>query len=176
MVEKSSHPASERALEEFQLTRIFDAPRELVFKAWTEPERLAQWWGPKGFSWVSCKLDLRPGGMFHYCMRSPDGHEMWGRFVYREIVPPERLSFVVSFSDAEGRPQRHPLSATWPVEILSSLVFSERDGKTTVIMKSQPINATQEERQTFIAGRESMQQGFKGTLDQLAEYLAKAQA
>src|SRR5437899_7660320 len=94
--------AAESAGLELLVTRTFDAPRELVFKAWTEPERLAQWWGPKGFTMKKVSVDLRPGGVFHYGMTSPDGHEMWGRFVYREITPPERLIFVNSFSDEDA--------------------------------------------------------------------------
>lgn len=72
----------------FAITRTFDAPRALVFQAFTESERLAQWWGPKGFTLRVARLDLRPGGVFHYEMKSPNGHSMWGKFVYREIVPP----------------------------------------------------------------------------------------
>ena len=82
--------------------RIFNAPRERVWKAWTEAEHLGNWWGPKGFDIVSVKLDLRPGGIFHYCLDRPEGQEMWGKFIFREIVPEQRLVFVVSFSDAEG--------------------------------------------------------------------------
>ena len=160
---------------DFILIRVFDAPRELVFKAWTEADRLAQWWGPKGFSWVACKLDLRPGGLFHYAMRTPDGaHTMWGKFVFREVAPPERLAFVVSFSDEQGGTTRHPMSATWPLEVLNTITFTQIDGKTTVVLRGAPINATEEERATFDAGRGSMQQGFKGTMDNLAEYLAGA--
>ena len=88
------------AEQDFVITRRFDAPRTLVFRAFTEPERLRHWWGPTGFSWVSCTMDLRAGGTFHYCMRSPDGQDMWGKWIYREIVPPERIVFVSSFSDA----------------------------------------------------------------------------
>ena len=62
---------------ELEIVRTFDAPRETVWRAWTELERLARWWGPKGFEMLSTKLDLRPGGMFHYGMRAPNGHEMW---------------------------------------------------------------------------------------------------
>jgi len=159
--------------KEFVITRVFDAPRDLVFKVCTEPEHLKHWWGPKGFTWVSCIVDLRPGGLFHYCMRSPDGHEMWGKFVYREIIPPERLVFVNSFSDQDGKTTRAPWNPTWPLEVLNNMTFTEQDGKTIVEMRGRPINATEEERKTFEAGFESMQQGFKGTLDQLAEYLAK---
>ena len=162
--------------QKFMFTRVFDAPRDLIWKAFTEPERLMQWWGPKGFTMLTCKVDLRPGGVFHYSMRSPDGREMWGKWVYREIVPPERLVTVVSFSDAEGTLLRHPMSPTWPLELLHTMTLVERDGKTTLTVDGIPTNATEEERQTFLAGRNSMEAGFTGTLDQLAAYLANAQA
>ncbi|MBI3664125.1 MAG: SRPBCC domain-containing protein [Acidobacteria bacterium] len=159
---------------EFVITRVFDAPRELVWKAWTESERLAKWWGPKGFTMLVGKLNLRPGGAFHYGMRAPTGQEMWGKFVYREIVAPERLVFTVSFSDEAGGLTRHPLAPNWPLEVLNVLTFAEHQGKTTVTITGIPINATELERKTFEDGHKSMQQGFTGTLDQLADYLAKA--
>src|SRR4051794_25044239 len=93
-----------QAGREFVVTRVFDAPRDLVFKAWTEPERLKHWWGPKGFTLFACEIDPRPGGDFHYGMRSPDGRAMWGKWVFREVVPPERLVFLASFSDEQGNP------------------------------------------------------------------------
>jgi len=156
----------------FSTERTFDAPRELVWKAFTEAERLAKWWGPKGFGMVVAKLDLRPGGTFLYGMKAPDGNMMWGKFVYREIIPPERMDFVVSFTDEHGTPTRHPLSATWPLEVFNTATFSEHEGKTTVSMTGYPINASAEEIETFAAGRESMNKGFAGTLDQLEAYLA----
>lgn len=159
---------------EFVISRTFDAPRELVWKAWTEPERLAQWWGPKGFAMLSCKLDLRPGGVFHYGMRSPEYGDMWGKFVYREIKAPERLVFIVSFSDENGGITRHPMSATWPLEVLTTLTLTEHEDKTIVTLKGGPINATAGEHKAFGAGYESMEQGFAGTFDQLDAYLAKA--
>ena len=160
---------------QFSISRTFDAPRDLVWKAVTESERLTHWWGPKGFTMLKCKVDLRPGGEFLYAMRSPDGHEMWGKWVYREIVPPERLTTVVSFTDAQGRLLRHPMSPTWPLEVLNTMSLSEHEGKTTMTISGYPINATDEERQTYNAGRGSMKQGFTGTLDQLDAYLANVQ-
>jgi len=160
--------------EEFVISREFDVSRDLLFKAWTEPERLAQWWGPKGFSMFSAKVDLTPGGIFHYGMRSPDGHEMWGKFIYREIVPPEKLVFIDSFSDENQGVTRHPLSATWPLEMLNTVTLTENDGKTILTLRAIAYAATEEERATFKAGRSSMQQGFGGTMDQLADYLARA--
>src|SRR5665213_806493 len=123
---------------------------------------------------LSVKLDFRSGGVFHYGMETPDGHQMWGRFVYQEIDAPERVSFIVSFSDEAGGITSHPMSATWPKEVLSVVTFFEvAPGKTALIMSGVPVNATEEEKKTFDAGRSSMNQGFKGTLDQLAEYLAE---
>jgi uncharacterized protein YndB with AHSA1/START domain len=156
---------------EFVITRLFDARRDILWKVYSEAEHLSKWWGPKGFKMLNVKLEFRPGGVFHYGMEDPQGNKMWGKFVYREIDAPERLSFVVSFYDEKGGITRHPMSATWPLEVLSTITFFEVQGKTALIMSGVPINATAEERKTFAAGRESMKGGFKGTFDQLDEYL-----
>jgi len=158
---------------EFKITRVLDAPRELVWKAHTEADRLMQWWGPKGLKMIASELDLRPGGTFHYGMEMPDGQQMWGKFVYREIVPQEKLVFVVSFSDANGGITRHPMSDTWPLEILNILTFEEQDGQTTLTISGHPINASAEEQATFDGARAGMNQGFNGTYDQLAAYLSE---
>jgi uncharacterized protein YndB with AHSA1/START domain len=111
---------------EFLMTRTFDAPCDLVFKSWTERERLMHWWGPKGFTMRACNIDLRSGGVFHYGMQAPDGGVMWGKWIFREIVRPERLIFVVSFSDEAGGETRHPWAPDWPLKTLSTLSFSEQ--------------------------------------------------
>ena len=104
---------------------MFDAPRDLVWKAFTEPERMKEWWGPKGFTVIASKMDLRPGGSYHYGMKAPNGSTMWGKFVFREIVAPERMVFINSFSDEAGGITRHPMSPTWPLEMLSTFTFEE---------------------------------------------------
>ena len=157
----------------FVISRVLDVPRDKVWKSWTEVERLKQWWGPKGFTVSHCTLDLRPGGLMHYCLRSPDGHDMWGRFVYREIAKPERLVWVNSFSDEKGGVTRHPMSPGWPREMLTTVSFAEQKGGTLVKVQWIPIDATEEERRTFEAGRDSMQQGWSGTFEQLEQYLAR---
>jgi len=160
---------------DFVIWRVFDAPRHLVWKCFTEPQRMQQWWGPKGVTIVGAKLDLRPGGTYHCGMRTPDGRVTWGKFVYCEIAAPERLVWVNSFSDEGGGITRHPLSPTWPLEMLTTVTFAERrSSKTKVTIRWSPINATAEEQKTFDAGHASMQQGWGGTLDQLAAYLASA--
>jgi uncharacterized protein YndB with AHSA1/START domain len=160
--------------KELVITRVLDAPRELVWKAHSEAGRLMQWWGPKGFRMKVARLDFRPGGVFHYGLQTPGGQEMWGRFVYREIVAPERMVFVVSFSDAEGGVTRHPGAANWPLEVLNTLTLAESGGKTTLTLRGGPINATEVERRIFADNFAGMQQGFSGTYDQLAEYLERA--
>jgi len=158
----------------FTISRVFDAPREFVFKAWTERDHLVHWWGPKGLTMLHCTNDLRPGGVMHYGMGRPGGGEMWGKWVYREIAPPERLSFVVSFSDEQGSTQRAPFSPEWPLEVLSTLTFTEvESNKTLVSMDAVPINASDAERRMFRGFTASMQNGWTGTLDQLADYLKK---
>lgn len=164
-------PHSRPLSAQFCIDRIVDAPRELVWKAYTEADRLAQWWGPKGFTMLDCRVDLRPGGLFHYGMRSPDGFEMWGKFVFREIAPPGKLVYVVSFSDKQGGTTRHFAAPTWPKDVLNILTLTEAVGKTKIVMRGYPVNATEEERQMFTAGFESMKTGFGGTLGQLEAYL-----
>lgn len=173
--EPAGRTAESAAMDsEFVLTRVFDAPRDLVFRAWTEAEHLARWFGPKGFTMFAGTLELRPGGVYHYGMRSPDGLEMWGRWVFREIEPPDRLVFVASFSDEKGGVTRHPLAPDWPREVLSTLTLTEDQGRTTLVMRGVPLNASEAERRAFRAGHDSMQKGWAGTLDHLDEYLAES--
>lgn len=101
--------------QDFVITRIFDAPRKILWRAWTDREELMKWFGPKGCTIPHAELDLRPGGTFHYAMRTPDGHMMWGKWTFREIAAPERLVMISTFSDAQGGITRHPMSASWPL-------------------------------------------------------------
>jgi uncharacterized protein YndB with AHSA1/START domain len=158
---------------DFVISRVFDAPRELVWAAFTDPERMRHWWGPKGFKVIASKMDLQPGGTYHYGMEAPDGSVMWGKFVYREIVRPQRLVLVNSFSDERGGITRHPMSPSWPLRLLSTFLFEDIDGKTRFSVTWSPLDASEEERATFDAAHPSMQQGWGGTMDQLAAYLAQ---
>jgi uncharacterized protein YndB with AHSA1/START domain len=176
MTTTTLNPAEETAIRPFVLSRTFDASRDELWKAWTERERLMQWFGPKGFKMPAAKLDFRPGGSFHYCLESPDGKEMWGKFNYREIAVPERIVLVNSFSDEDGGITRHPFSPTWPLQLLSTFTLTEENGKTTATIEWVPIDPTPEERQTFENAHDSMRQGWGGTFDQLAEYLSAQHA
>lgn len=163
------------ASPDFVISRVFDAPRELVWKAFTEAERMKHWWGPKGFKVIAAKMDFRAGGTFHYGMTAPNGTPMWGLFRYREIVPPQRMVFVDSFSDEGRGVTRHPGHQDWPLEMLTTFTFEELPGgKTRLTTRLQALNATAEEQKTFDSHHDSMRMGWTGTLDQLTEYLAKA--
>ena len=165
--------AEKPKVEPFVISRVFDAPRGLVFNAFTEVEHLKHWWGPKGSKVIAAELDLRPGGTYHFALQAPDGSTMWGRFVYREIAAPERIVFVHSFSDEKGGLTRHPMSPDWPIEMLSTFLFEDvGSNRTKVTINWVPINATDIERQTFDDGRGSMTQGWTGTFDKLESYLA----
>src|ERR1700676_4360551 len=101
---------------DFVISRGFAAPRELLWKCFTEPERMKQWWGPKGSTIVASKMDLRIGGTYHGAMRDAGVRVMWAKFTYREIAAPDHLVWAQSFSDEAGALTRHPLSPTWPLE------------------------------------------------------------
>jgi uncharacterized protein YndB with AHSA1/START domain len=166
--------ADELASGDFVVTRLFDAPRELVWKAWTEVDRLKQWFGPKGFTMSAAKGEMREGSTFLYALRGPNDIEMWGKWVIREVVPPEKLVLVSSFSDANGGTTRHPMAPEWPAETLSTTTFAEHGGKTLMTIRWSPLNATEAERKLFAASHDSMRGGWKGTMEQLEEYLAGA--
>lgn len=176
MASAQSAAIAEAFSKEFVIERLFDAPRDLVWKAFTQRDHLMNWWGPKGFKMIVGNLDLKPGGTFHYGMQAPDGSEMWGKWVFREIVKPERLVFVSSFSDKDAGLTRHPMAPTWPIEMLGTATFIDRGGKTLLVNRAVALNATDEERATFEGNFDSMNQGFGGTWDQLAAYLTSLQA
>ena len=140
---------------EIVMTRLFDAPRRPVFEAWTNPEHLPHWMlGPEGWTMPVCKIDLRPGGAWHFVWRRSDGTEMGMRGVYREIAPPERL---VS-TEAWG--------GTWP-ETLNTLILFEENGNTTIT--ETVLYPSKEARDAAL--KTGMKDGVSVSFDRLAEYL-----
>jgi uncharacterized protein YndB with AHSA1/START domain len=167
--------AAQAQSKNFVMSRVFDAPRDLVWQCFTDPERMKQWWGPKGVTVIASKMDLRVGGTYHYGIRTPDGTVMWGKFVYRKIEPKDRIEFTNSFSDEAGGMTRHPFAPNWPLELLSVFTFEDAPGgKTKFTVSWTPLNASAEEQKTFDAGHASMTQGWGGTLEQLETYLKGA--
>jgi len=137
------------------ITRIFDAPRSLVFKAWTESEHMARWWGPRGFKSTVLRNELRLGGAYRIHMLGPDG-DHWTQGVYREVVPPERLVMVGSWADADGNPTRPETTVT--------LLFEDLGGKTKLTLHNAIFES--------VTARDLHNTGWSSSLDCLADYLA----
>jgi uncharacterized protein YndB with AHSA1/START domain len=162
----SPETAQEQALV---ITRVFDAPREVVFKAWSDPEMAKRWWGPKGFTTPVAKIDFRVGGKFLNCMRSPDGQDYWSTGVYQEIVVPERIVCTDSFADADGNvvPASHyGMTGDVPTEMLITVTFEDQGGKTKMTLRHEGLPAG--EHQT------GANQGWNESFDKLADYLKAA--
>lgn len=156
----------------FHISRTVNGPLDAVWKAYTEQEPLMQWFGPSGFSMPYSRFDLRPGGEFHYCLRTPTGFEMWGKWTFVDIVAPQTLSMVVAFSDANGGLTRHPMSASWPLQTLSTTTFeSVGTDKTRINISWEPYQSDVDEVAAFKAGHASMAQGCNASFEQLDAYL-----
>ena len=120
------------------ITRFFDAPREHVWKAWTDCERAKRWWGPKGYTSPACRIDLRVGGSYLLCMRSPEGQDFWSTGVYRELVPLERLVCTDSFADEKGNvvhASHYGMEGDFPLELQVTVTFEDRDGGTSMTLR-----------------------------------------
>ena len=136
-----------------EVTRVFDAPRRLVFEAWTRPEHLVRWWGPKGFTLPTCEVDFRVGGAYRMVMRAPDGTDHGFGGVYTEIVPPERIVFTALI---DGSPER---------ELVTTATFEERDGKTTLTVRQTAPASPDHAR--------GQRQGWTEQLARLADFLVQ---
>ena len=142
MAAKSNSSQGAPSGRELVITRIFDARRELMWKAWTEPEHLMRWRRPKNFTSPVCKIDFRVGGVYLFCMRSPEGRDFWSTGVYREIVEPERIVYTHSFADEKGNPvpaSHYKLPGDWPAETLATVMFEEYQGKTKLSLRQSGV-------------------------------------
>jgi uncharacterized protein YndB with AHSA1/START domain len=157
-------PNSDR---EVLITRLFDSPRELVFAAWTDPEHLEHWYAPNGCTIHFAKLDLRQGGRFHSCIRSPDGHECWCVGVYREIVVPERIVYTLAIADEQGNrvePASVGMDRDWPAETIVTVTFAEPEPGKTKLTLHQTVSES-------IAKRTGAHPSWIQMLDRLAQEL-----
>lgn len=167
-----NRPSAESAEPGLVIERIFDAPRELVWRAWTDPEMLKRWWGPKEFSCPAARIDLRVGGKYHFCMQSEIGEEAWKRGIwitgeYREIVEPEKLVMTDCFADENGNvvPSTHYGMEGMPLEMLVTVTFEELEGnKTRMTLVHQGLPAGEHSEGASV--------GWNESLDKLAAALA----
>lgn len=164
---------STKAQEHVILNRTFDAPRGLIWKAYTEREHFEQWLMPKGFTLTIVKYDFREGGSRHWCLRSPDGKTMWEKSVFTDIVPEEKLTYVFSYSNEKGEIARSPYVPNFPLEVRNEISLKEWDGKTILTITGRPINCTEEEYKAYEGMRAGLEQGAKRTYDQLDDYVTK---
>lgn len=156
----------------FEITRTFTAPRTRVWDAWTRPEALAQWFGPKGSSSIILAFDLRPGGEWRGRMDMPDGGAIYSKFVFREIEPITSLVWVHGFADAEGNRIRAPFAERFPLEMLTTVLFTDDGEGTRIDLSWTPINATPDEQSFFASMMASMTGGWTGSFEQLEAFLA----
>ena len=123
---------------ELTITRVFDAPRERVWQAWTEPEQVMRWWGPEGYTSPSCRIDLRVGGAYLFCMRSPEGRDYWSTGTYSEIVPLERLVCTDSFADAKGNvvpASYYGMEEDFPLELQVTVTLEDQGSTTAMTLR-----------------------------------------
>lgn len=149
--------------QDLVIERIFNAPVELVWKAWTDPEMLVRWWGPKDFTAPVYQLDFRVGGKFLYCMRSPDGKDYWGTGTFKEIVPLERIVQTDSFADEKGNvvPASHyGMNADFPLVLEVILTFEDLGDRTKLTLRHSGMPAGKD--------AEGASTGWNESLDKLA--------
>ncbi len=162
MTESDSAPAGTE--EGLVVERVFDAPRELVWRAWTECEHFMRWYGPPGFTLPSCEIDFRVGGRLLFGMRSPDGQEYWTTGVYREIVPPERFAYTDTMADGEGNVVA--MGDDGPMETIVTVILEDLgDGKTKLTLRQAGFPDD-----SMAVGASA---GWNGAFDKLATVLAE---
>jgi uncharacterized protein YndB with AHSA1/START domain len=140
---------------ELKITRLFNAPRSLVFQVWTQPEHFSRWLGPKNFTTTFCQMDVRIGGTYRACIRSPEGTDHWMQGVYHEIIEPERLVFTFVWEDEDGQPKQ---------ETIVTVTFAEQDGQTLLTFHQALFES--------VESRDSHRSGWSECFDRLEAYLA----
>ena len=151
---------------QFHMSRLVSAPRERVWRAWSDPKELPRWMGPQGSETTHSDLDFRVGGSYHYALEFA-GVEMWGLTDYKEIVKPEKIVYVQQFSDKDRGLATHPLAPTWPKRMLATILFQDFGPKTLISLYWEALEPTPAERETFAKGVAGMNQGWAGTFDRL---------
>ncbi len=145
-------------LPEYVLDRVFDAPRDMVWKAWTDPELLSHWYGP-GIETIIHKFDLKPGGQWLNEMKWGDNRDL-SRMVFQEVVPPQKLVWHHSAADADWNVIASPMMADWPRVLLTTVIFEDQGDKTKVRLTQVPIDASDAEIACFAKMMAGMDNGW----------------
>lgn len=161
--------------EIFVINRTFDAPPDVMFDLWTDPNHLSKWSPPTGFEMQFIRCDIAPGGKSFYCMGNNSGMKMYGRAHYLEITRPHRIVYTQQFCDEQENLARHPMAPTWPATMLTTIEFAAEDENQTRVTITWECygDTTDEELATFIQARGGMTIGWTGSFDKLDEYLEK---
>ncbi len=159
--------------EKFVINRTFDVPLATMFEMWTNPKHFSKWLPPTGFQMEFIRSDIKPGGSTFYFMSNESGMKMFGRAEYKEIKSPDRIVYTQQFCDSNEKISRHPMAATWPETMLTTVTLSEEGSdQTRVTIEWEPYgNCTAEELETFIKAKAGMTMGWTGSFDKLEEYL-----
>jgi uncharacterized protein YndB with AHSA1/START domain len=162
--------------EIFVINRSFNAPLDIMFEMWTNPEHFCKWLPPTGFQMEFIKADIRPGGGSFYYMHNSADVKMYGRASYLEISKPKRIVYTQQFCDEKGNISRHPFAPTWPETMLTTVTLAEEDNNQTRVTITWEVygNCTPEELEVFIKEKSGMTQGWTGSFDKLEDYLSKS--
>lgn len=152
-----NEPHRDASGRELHITRMFNAPRALVFRVWTMPEHVAQWWGPRGFTITTQEMDARPGGVWRFTMHGPDGTDYPSRIAYKEVVEPERLVFLYDDDNGDDSGQ-----------FLVTVSFEEQGGQTQIDMR---MAFRTKEALDLVIEQHGAVEGNKQTMDRLEQYL-----
>jgi uncharacterized protein YndB with AHSA1/START domain len=142
MATESATTTATATAEALVINRTFNASAAEVFKAWTTPELVKKWWGPKGFTGPVANIDFREGGTCHLCMRTPEGQDLWSRGSYQEIIPNKKIVVTDSFADEKGNiipASQVGMPGEWPLELLVTITLEESAGKTEMTIKHEGL-------------------------------------
>jgi uncharacterized protein YndB with AHSA1/START domain len=168
MTAAAQHAGTSPAGKMVEITRVFEAPRSLVFRAWTDQAHLVRWYAPNGCSTPFCAIDPRPGGVLHFCIRTADGTECWCKGTFREFVAPERLAYTLAFSDRAGNlldSSSLPNHEDWPRETVVTVTFEEHEGGTRLTLRQTVLES--------LARKTGAYPSWLEMLDRLAALLAR---
>lgn len=167
--------SAKNEIKDFIIIREFAAPRNLVWKCWSEKSHIEKSGSTQGSTLTFKKFDFRVGGEGHYCQKMADGNEIWGKQKYIEINPVDKLVYLQSFADADGNLISHPMSVTWPLKMLTTITLEEKNKHTFLKLIWTPYESNDDNIATFNGAMEGMTQGWEGLFAALDEYLTEIQ-